>query len=257
MFDMEVNMGSVSEPTIEAIWQEYERTKDPELKKYLLTHYIPLVKKIVRRLMPRYREYNDMDDLVNCGVLGLIDAVNKFNLSYGVKFETYASSRIRGEVLDYIRKQDWAPSSLRKKIGVIESAYEKIANELQRSPTDKELATAVSMTVAEIRNVQLKSHMFNIVYFEDMLSDSFVSKMSESESSNPASAMENTEMIRILGEIIETLPEKERMVITLHYYEDMTLKEIAKILKVSESRVSQIHSKVLLRMRNDLKKIVQ
>ncbi len=242
-------MNSLSKRSVEELWELYSKNRDPEIKNELLIHYIDLVKRIVRRLMPKYRDYNDSDDLVSCGVIGLIDALDKYDINYGVKFETYASTRVRGEILDYMRKQDWAPTSLRSKINRIGQATEMLESRLGRQPTDLEIADTVNMSVSDVQKVLEKTHVFNIVHFEDLLSETFsAEKISDSGNNNPDAVLQEKETGRILAEIIEALPEKERLVITLYYYEEMTLKEIAKILNVTESRVSQIHSKVLVRI---------
>ncbi|MGE4484075.1 MAG: sigma-70 family RNA polymerase sigma factor [Oscillospiraceae bacterium] len=242
---------------IDELWHQYAAGKDPEIKNQILYYYIPLVKSTVRRLMPKYKGYNESDDLLNCGVIGLIDAVDKYDINYGVKFETYASMRIRGEILDYMREQDWAPSSLRKKINGINQAVETLECELGHCPTDREIAGFMKIPVTEVRKVLERAQMFNLMYFEDMVTDTyFVERASASEDNNPAEILQNEEMRRILAEIIESLPDKERLVITLYYYEEMTLKEIAVILKVTESRVSQIHSKVLTVIGDKLKKAI-
>ena len=242
-----MNSGVLS--NVDKLWEEYSKDRDPEIKNELLLHYIDLVKRIVRRIMPKYREYNDSDDLVSCGVIGLIDALDKYDINYGVKFETYASTRIRGEILDYMRKQDWAPASLRSKINKINNVIEMLESGYGRYPTDAEIAENVKMSVPEMRKVLEKTHMFNLMHFEDMVSDSISAvKFSNYEEDDPEAILQEKETKKILAEIIESLPEKERLVITLYYYEEMTLKEIAAILKVTESRVSQIHSKVLGRI---------
>lgn len=242
-------MDGVNTTSVDTLWELYVQDKDPELKNQLLIHYVDLVKKIVRRLMPKYKEYNDSDDLVSCGIIGLIDALDKYDIKYGVKFETYATTRIRGEILDYMRKQDWAPASLRSKINRISQAAEILESRLGRSPMDREIAETVNMSVSEVQKLLEKTHMFNLMHFEDMVTDSFsTKKFADAEDDDPEAIAQNKETNRILAEIIDSLPEKERLVITLYYYEEMTLKEIAAILKVTESRVSQIHSKVVARI---------
>ena len=242
---------------IDELWQLYSQNRDKEIKDQLLIHYVDLVKRIVRRIMPKYKDYNDSDDLVSCGIIGLIDALDKYDINYGVKFETYASTRIRGEILDYMRKQDWAPASLRSKINKINQAAEMLESRIGRSPTDQEIAEAVHMSVSEVQKVLEKTHMFNLIHLEDMVMDSFTTiKTANADDNNPESIVQGKEMKTILADIIESLPEKERLVITLYYYEEMTLKEIAAILKVTESRISQIHSKVLVRMGYKLKRAI-
>lgn len=242
---------------IDKLWRYYKETGDLKAKNELLLHYIYLVKWTVRRMMPKYNSYNEQDDLVNCGVIGLIDAVEKFNLDYGVKFETYAGSRICGEILDYMRSQDWAPPSLRKKINAVMKTYEALEARNHKPPTEENVAEALSMPVSQVRKILSQTHMFNLVNFEDALSSSnAINEISSPEESTPENTLLNKEMKKILADMIESLPEKERLVITLYYYEGLLLKDIAEILEVSESRVSQIHSKVLAKLRAKLQKII-
>lgn len=242
---------------VEQLWREYKTTKAPEAKNQLLLHYVPLVRQIVRRMMPRYNNYNEYDDLVNCGIIGLIDAVEKFDLQHGVKFETYAVSRIRGEVLDFMREQDWAPSSLRKKINAIAEVYDTYENQHGMLPSEQDVADVLGLNVTDVRKTLSKNHAFNLVYFDEVSGAGYAlaDVAGEGESNDPENNLVKEEMKRILAGIIDTLPEKERLVITLYYYEELMFKEIADILQVSESRVSQIHSKVLMKMRTKLQKI--
>lgn len=236
------------------LWEKYFQNKTLELKNELVLSYVYLVKKIVLRMMPTYEGYNNYDDMVSNGIFGLMDAVEKYDLSRNVKFEHYAAMRIKGEIIDQIRKQDWAPSSLRRKIKSITNAYNELENKLFRTPTDKEVAEHLGMKEEDLYKVMEKSHTFNIVHFEEMLSENSYSINSvpdrrESTEQN----IEKKEMKVILGEMIDALPEKEKLVISLYYYEELTLKEIANVIGVSESRISQIHSKVILKLRSKIK----
>ena len=238
---------------IAAIWKEYAQSRSLEHKNALVLHYLPQVKNIVLRLMPTYKAYSNYDDMLSCGILGLMDAIEKFDTGRHVKFEYYASMRIRGEIIDSIRKQDWAPSSLRRKIKSISNAYYDLENKLNRPPTDNEVAGYLNMDEEELHSTLGKSQMFNIVYFEEYIQNE---ASWEQGLSNQAASLEeeveSREMVQMLGSIIDSLPEKEKLVITLYYYEEMTLKEIASVLGVSESRVSQIHSKAVMKMRSKL-----
>ncbi|MDR1117322.1 MAG: FliA/WhiG family RNA polymerase sigma factor [Oscillospiraceae bacterium] len=245
-----VEVGAAENTEVDKLWLLYKKNNDIEAKNELLLHYVHLVKKLVRRMMPKYNSYNEYDDLVNCGIIGLIDAVEKFDLKHGVKFETYAITRIRGEILDYMRAQDWAPSSLRKKINAITGAYDSLERETGLQPSEQSVASELNMPVAQVQKVLAQTHIFNLVNFEDTLSAGFTAKeIPVPEEETPESILLGKEMKEILTDLIEKLPEKERLVITLYYYEELMLKEIAEILNVSESRVSQIHSKVLAKMR--------
>ena len=239
------------------LWGVYKGTGDIEAKNEILLNYGYLVKWIVRRMMPKYNVYNEYDDLVSCGMLGLIDAVDKFELKHEVKFETYAVSRIRGEILDYMRSQDWASPSLRKKISAITSAYETFENQNPGRPVDKAVSESLGMPVEQIQKILTQTHMFNLVNFEDALSSGNPeAEIKGREENSPEEELLQKERKQILTEVIDALPEKERLVITLYYYEGLLLKEIADILQVTESRVSQIHSKVLGKMRTRLEKLI-
>lgn len=245
------------EADISALWQQYKATGSAALREELLVHYIPLVKQIVRRMMPKYNNHNEYDDLVNCGVIGLIDAVEKFDLTHGVKFETYAMTRVRGEILDYMRAQDWAPSSLRKKINGIASVYEQLESQEGVQPTDQQVADAMGLSVTQVQKVMAKTHTFNLVNFEDTVSSFYaMNDVAASEEEIPENILLGKELRQVLAEMIEGLPEKEKLVISLYYYEELMLKEIAEIMEVSESRVSQIHSKVLGKLRTKLQKMM-
>jgi len=242
---------------LSSLWREFKDTGDIGAKNEILLNYGYLVKWIVRRMMPKYNNYNEYDDLVSCGMLGLIDAVDKFELKHEVKFETYAVSRIRGEILDYMRSQDWASPSLRKKISAITNAYEIYESRNPGRPVDKDVADSLGMPAVQVRKILTQAHMFNLVNFEDALnSGNPEADIGNKDENTPEDELLDKEKKEILAQVIDTLPEKERLVITLYYYEGMLLKEIADILQVTESRVSQIHSKVLAKMRIKLEKVV-
>jgi len=242
-------MGTDALYDIDELWEKYFASGDEDAKSRIISHYLFIVGIVVRRLMPQYRDYSEKDELMSCGVLGLIDAVNKFDRSFGVKFQTYATVRIRGEIIDYMRKQDWAPTSLRKKINSIQNAYETLEARFNRRPTDYEIADYLGMKASAVRKALQKAHMFNLVYFESMLFEKETDEYKEPSSGDPYQYIENESMSDALRRLVDTLPEREKMVITLHYYEGMTMKSIADILQISESRVSQIHSKILMEMR--------
>ncbi len=234
------------------IWARYAKEKTVELKNELVLHYLPQVKSIVLRLMPTYKAYSNYDDMLSCGILGLMDAIEKYDLNRDVKFEYYAAMRIKGEIIDSIRKQDWAPSSLRRKIKAISNAYYELENSLCREPSDKEVADHLEMGEEEMQDALGKSQMFNIIHFEEMVQNDVWEQGIQTGIESLEEKIENKEMVEILGNLIDSLPEKERIVITLYYYEEMTLKEVASVLGVSESRVSQIHSKAVMKIRTKM-----
>lgn len=239
---------------IEQLWDGYFSGRDTETKNRILTHYLYLVVGVVKRMMPQYQEYCDKDDLISTGILGLIDAVEKFDQSFHVKFQTYASIRIRGEIIDYLRKQDWASTGLRRKITTIQKTSELLETELHRLPTEKEIANQLDMSEQEVSTALQKSQMFNVINFEAMILEKETEEECAAQQHDPYHIVENQEMNQTLHSAISGLPEKERMVIVLHYYEGLTMKSIAKVLGVSESRVSQIHSKTLLKMKQAMER---
>ena len=195
------------------------------------------------------------DDLVGYGTFGLIDAIDKFDLLKGVKFETYASLRIRGAILDQIRKMDWIPRTLRQKQKKMDQAYQKLELQNGRGGTDEEVAKELGITVDELVNWQNQTKVTNLVSLDEFLEQGAEVRVDNDVSSHfeqPDRVMEKEEMKKILVETLEQLTENERKVITLYYYEDLTLKEISRILEVSESRVSQLHTKALQKMKKKL-----
>ncbi|MDD5017608.1 MAG: FliA/WhiG family RNA polymerase sigma factor [Eubacteriales bacterium] len=244
---------SVGNINVEELWKKYTEEKTLEIKNELVLRYTPRVKAIVLRMMPTYQGYCNYDDMLSCGILGLMDAIEKFDVSRDVKFEHYATMRIKGEVIDNIRKQDWAPSSLRRKIKEIGNAYSELESKLFREPTDGEVAQHLDMDEEELHKTLGKAQMFNIIHFEEMIQDEFSTEISiQDPGESLETQIEKKEVVEILGSLIDKLPEKEKLVITLYYYEEMTLKEIAGVLGVSESRTSQIHSKAVMKLRTKM-----
>jgi len=242
---------------LDKFWKEFKESGDIDSKNEILIHYGYLVRWIVRRMMPKYNNFNEYDDLVSCGMLGLIDAVDKFNFEHGVKFETYAFPRIRGEILDYMRSQDWASPSLRKKINAITNAYEAFESKNPGKLVDQQVADSLEMPVEQVHKILNQAHMFNVVNFEDALSAGGAeADVRTQEDNSPEEELLKKEKKKIIADVIDELPEKERLVVTLYYYEGLLLKEIADMLEVTESRVSQIHSKVLSKMRVKLERLI-
>jgi RNA polymerase sigma factor for flagellar operon FliA len=233
----------------EQLWERYFKHRDEETKGKLVLHYLYIVGIVVKRLLPQYKDFSEKDELMSCGVFGLIDAVSKFDKSFGVQFQTYASVRIRGEIIDYLRKQDWAPTSLRKKINIIQEAYAALESQNKKAPTEEEIADYLGMKESTVKKVMQNAYMFNLINFEALLYHKDNDEYNETGSYDPYQSIENDMLTEALRKLIEKLPEREKMIVTLHYYEGLPLKNIASILSISESRVSQIHSKILLDMR--------
>jgi RNA polymerase sigma factor for flagellar operon FliA len=237
---------------LDALWARYAETRDIELRDKLTLAHTGLVKTLVRRMMPRYGAVAEFDDLVSCGVLGLIDAVERFDLSHGVKFETYAVSRIRGEILDYLRGQDWAPPSLRRRISAVTEAYDELEAEGGADGAEAKIASKLDMTEGQVNRLLARSHMFNVMRFEDALAGGREPRVADEDL--PESALLASDLSDSLAAAIEALPERERLVITLYYHEGLLLRDIASALGVTESRVSQMHSKIIAKLRRALER---
>lgn len=241
------------------LWKKYSEMKDPAIKEQLIIEYADLVKFVAGRLSLYFGSNVEYDDLVGYGVFGLIDAIDKFDLSKKVKFETYASLRIRGAIIDSIREQDWAPRSLRKKGKELEKAYFEIENQLGRSATDQEVAEKLGISMDELNKTLQEVNMSQMISLEDYLEQNHETgfdPLSMARDTNlPEQRMEVVELKEILSDAIDKLPEKERTVVSLYYYEELTLKEISLIMKVSESRISQLHTKAIMRMRGKLERL--
>ncbi len=234
------------------LWEDYSKHKTPEVREKIIIEYANLVKIVAGRLS-MYLGYNvDYDDLVGYGIFGLIDAVDKFDYNKGVKFETYASFRIRGAILDEIRKMDWIPRTLRQKQRKIDAAFQKIESIQGRLATDEEVALELEITVEELDTWQSQTKLSNLLSLDEYIDTGNEVKMESSLSAkfdSPDTIIEKKEIKETLIKSLESLTEKEKKVIILYYYEDLTLKEISSILEVSESRVSQLHTKALQKMR--------
>lgn len=238
------------------LWQDYYRLKSPELREKLIIEYAPLVKLVAGRLS-MYLGYNvEYDDLVGYGVFGLIDAIDKFDLMKDVKFETYASLRIRGAILDQIRKMDWIPRTIRQRQKKIDTVMKEIEAQKGRSATDDEIAGALGISNDEYTDWQSQMKITGVVslneYIEQGGPEIAGTRGQSSAFEMPEEVVEQVELKEKLKESLELLTEKERKVVLLYYYEDLTLKEISNILEVSESRVSQLHTKALAKMKTRL-----
>ena len=236
------------------LWQEFAESRSLDLRNQLVMQYVHLVKTIVLRLIPTYRKYVDFDDLMSCGLIGLMDAIDKFDIHKEVKFETYATLRVKGEIIDQIRKMDWAPISLRQKIKRIEEGFDALEAHNGRAATETEVAEYVSMSVDDVKRTLDESHTFNIICLDEILVDRVKSEeLLASSEGSPEEKLELTEMKETLARYVEALPEREKLVVSMYYADEMTLKEIGLAMGVSESRVSQIHSKALMTLRTKMK----
>lgn len=234
------------------LWEEYSKKRTPELQEKIIIEYAGLVKLVAGRLS-MYLGYNvEYDDLVGYGIFGLIDAIDKFDFTKGVKFETYASLRIRGAILDQIRKMDWIPRSIRQKQRKMDVAYQSLEIKNGRAANDGEIANELEITVEELETWQNQTKVTNIISLDEFMEQGSESNIEPSLTAGfdqPEKIVEKQELKEILTKTLETLTEKEKTVIVLYYYEELTLKEISRILEVSESRISQLHTKALQKMK--------
>ena len=237
------------------LWEDYSRLKTPEIREKIILEYAPLVKVVAGRLS-MYLGYSvEYDDMVSYGVFGLIDAIDKFDMTKEVKFETYASLRIRGAILDQIRKMDWIPRTIRQRQKQIDAAMKEIEQNTGREATDEELAAKLGISEDEFLEWQSQMKVNNIVSLNEYVeqgSDISSDKNTTGGFESPESVVEKSELKEVLAEALELLTEKEKKVVLLYYYEELTLKEISRVLEVSESRISQLHTKALQKMKTKM-----
>lgn len=237
------------------LWREYAQSHLADTREKLILEYAPLVKVVAGRLS-MYLGYNvEYEDLVSYGIFGLIDAIDKYDCTKPVKFETYASLRIRGAILDQIRKMDWIPRTIRQKQKLIDSAQKEIEAEKGRNATEPETIEKLGITDEEYTAWQSQMKVTGLVSLNEFMeqgSDVANGKNASSHFAIPEEAYEQEELKQVLADSLSLLTEKERRVIELYYYEEMTLKEISVILEVSESRISQLHTKALQKMKTKM-----
>ena len=239
----------------EKLWEEYQKKKTPELREKLIIEYSPLVKLVAGRLS-MYLGYNvEYDDLVSYGIFGLIDAIDKFDLGKEVKFETYASLRIRGTILDQIRKMDWIPRTVRQRQRKIDEAIKSLEARTGKTPTDEMLAEELGVSGEELLSWQSQLKVTNVVSLNEFVesgNEPVMDAKGNFRFAQPEEVIAETELKRMLKDAMQLLTEKEQKVILLYYYEDLTLKEIRRVLEVSESRISQLHTKALQKMKKKM-----
>lgn len=237
------------------LWEKYSKTKSLDIREKLILEYSQLVKYVAGRLSIYFGSHVEYDDLLSFGVFGLIDAIDKFDITKGVKFETYASLRIRGAIIDSIRELDWVPRSVRQKNKELEKVYAEVENELGHSASDKEIADRMGVSVDNLNKMITNVNMSSLVSLDEFLEQNYEIGFESPDvlkESRPESYIEKNELKQMLGDAIDKLSEKEKMVISLYYFDELTLKEISAIMKVSESRISQLHSKAILRLKGKL-----
>lgn len=245
----------MNEASRKRLWEDYKARRTPELREKIILEYAPLVKVVAGRLN-MYLGYSvEYDDMVSYGIFGLIDAIDKFDMAKEVKFETYASLRIRGAILDQIRKMDWIPRTIRQKQKQIDNAMKEVEQETGREANDEEIAKKLGISSDEFLDWQCQMKVNNVVSLNEYMeqgSDVPADKNIASGFDGPEAVIEQSELKEMLEEALDLLTDKEKKVILLYYYEELTLKEISYVLEVSESRVSQLHTKALQKMKTKM-----
>jgi RNA polymerase sigma factor for flagellar operon FliA len=239
------------------LWREFKATGEGRLRERLILHYSPLVKYVAGRVGVGLPPNIEQADLVSYGIFGLIDAIEKFDLDRAIKFETYAISRIKGAIIDELRAIDWIPRSVRYKAREVEKAYAALESKLHRTPTEAEVAGELGISLDELHTIFSQVSFVNVIALDELLNVggergdklSLVDTLEDTKAEDPVEAFETEETKYLLSRAINTLPEREKIVVTLYYYEGLTLAEIGQVLGVTESRICQMHTKAVLQLR--------
>jgi RNA polymerase sigma factor FliA len=248
------------EAAIAQLWREFKTSADQRLRERLILHYSPLVKYVAGRVGVGLPPNIEQADLVSYGIFGLIDAIEKFDISRAIKFETYAISRIKGAIIDELRAIDWIPRSVRYKAREVEKAYAALEGRLHRTPTESEVATELGISLDDLHTIFSQVSFVNVIALDELLNVggergdkmSLVDTLEDTKAEDPVAAFETEETKYLLARAINTLPEREKIVVTLYYYEGLTLAEIGQVLGVTESRICQMHTKAVLQLRGKL-----
>ncbi len=250
----------VKEVELRDLWRRYKNDGDPAARERLVVAYSPMVKFVAGRLGAGLPSHVDDADLISYGLVGLIGAIERFEPDRQIKFETYAMTRIRGAIIDELRSLDWVPRSVRARAREIEAAQAKLEYELQRAPTEAELAARLKMSDSELQSALLEIANSSVYALDELwtVSDSSGDQVSlldtlpDRSAVDPQDALASSEVKDRLAEAISSLPEREQLVVALYYYESLTLREIGEVLGVTESRVSQLHTKAVMRLKSQM-----
>jgi RNA polymerase sigma factor for flagellar operon FliA len=251
---METNVKSIE---LKDLWRRYKRDGDEKARERLVVAYSPLVKYVSGRMASGLPAHVEESDLISYGLGGLISAIERFELEREIKFETYAITRIKGSIIDELRSLDWVPRSVRARARAIERANTKLEHKLQRAPTDEEMAKELEMDVGDFQDALLQISNSTVAALDELwtVSDasgdqvSLLDTLQDPGAPDPAAVMDATDLKDRIADAIARLPEREKLVVALYYYENLTLREIGEVLGVTESRVSQLHTKAVLRLR--------
>lgn len=240
-----------------SVWKRYEKTRDVGLRNEILTAYLYIVSCNTKKMQALTRCRGDIEDMTSQGVLELINCIERYDWRKGVQFDSYASIRVRGSIIDYIRKKDWVPRDTRKRAKCLEEEYQRLENELGRPPGDAELAQSLGISEEEICRIRYAEMSFNVLAFEELLLENEMTLLDVTEdvdACSPDGMLMESELKDKLAEFIDELDEKERTVVSLYYYDELKLKEIAFVMGLTASRISQIHSKALSKLSDKLRR---
>jgi RNA polymerase sigma factor for flagellar operon FliA len=254
---VETNLKAIE---LKSLWRKYKEEDDARSRERLVLAYSPLVKYVAGRMSSGLPAHVEEADLISYGLLGLISAIERFDLEREIRFETFAITRIKGSIIDELRSLDWVPRSVRAKAREIERTNAQLENKLHRAPTDGEMAASLECTVEEFQESLVRISNSSVVALDELwtVSDSSGDQVSlldtiqDPTAVDPAQEMDLTDMKDRLADAIARLPEREKLVVALYYYENLTLREIGEVLGVTESRVSQLHTKAVLRLKSRL-----
>jgi RNA polymerase sigma factor FliA len=246
-------MALVAEEKI--IWDEYVANPSPEVREQLVLKSVPLVHYILRRLGITQEMGPDYEDMVHQGLLGLIEAVDRFDPTYGTRFSTYASLRIRGRVLDFLRHADWLPRAARRRVRFIQQAISTLWSELKREPTEEEIGSRLGLGIEEVQRGLMDSSLIilsldsPVEQVDSEESEDLYDRLEDKTQVDPADSMEDSDLKSELIKGIKSLSEREQMILSLYYYEELTFKEIGKVLAITESRVCQLHARAIMNLK--------
>jgi len=235
----------------------------PENREEVIKRYSPMIKYVANRIAMRLPPHIEVDDLISVGVLGLMDAISKYDSTRGAKFKTYAEFRVRGAILDELRSLDWVPRSIRQKASQVDKVVQELQAKLSRSPEDEEVAKEMGLSLDQFHDTLNETKSMPVFSLEDLglakdsgEQQSLLDCLAGKADADPQTQIRLVELKEIIAKAIDSLPEKERLMVSLYYYEELTMKEIGAVLEITESRVSQIHSKAVYRLRTKLKAII-
>ncbi|MCF6505824.1 RNA polymerase sigma factor WhiG [Blastococcus sp. MG754426] len=250
--------GEDADAVLADLWARYVEVRDPGLRDRLILHYAPLVKYVAGRVGSGLPAHVEQADLISYGTFGLIDAITRFEPTREVKFESYAMARIRGAIIDELRNTDWIPRSVRVKARAFERTVAELESTLHRTPTDEEVAAAMDMDVEDIRKFLGQLSLVNVVALDELLTDDeggsprLGDTLQDPSALDPQAMAEHGEARQLLARAVEQLPEREKVVVSLYYFEGLTLADIGRVLGVTESRICQLHTKAVLHLRTKL-----